>query len=111
MEQLTATVKSNSAGALQTAGAARETAHLARSGETDVKRMSDTMSAISVSAAKVNDITSIIESIAFQTNILALNAAVEAARAGEQGRGLPWWLARSEPSRSAAPVLRMISSS
>ncbi|MEN4704434.1 methyl-accepting chemotaxis protein [Pantoea agglomerans] len=87
MEQLTATVKSNSAGALQTAGAARETAHLARSGETDVKRMSDTMSAISVSAAKVNDITSIIESIAFQTNILALNAAVEAARAGEQGRG------------------------
>ena len=87
MEQLTATVKSNSAGALQTAGSARETAQLARSGETDVKRMSDTMSAISVSAAKVNDITSIIESIAFQTNILALNAAVEAARAGEQGRG------------------------
>lgn len=87
MEQLTATVKSNAAGAQQTAGSARETAHLARSGETDVKRMSDTMSAISVSAAKVNDITSIIESIAFQTNILALNAAVEAARAGEQGRG------------------------
>ncbi|WP_033774255.1 methyl-accepting chemotaxis protein [Pantoea agglomerans] len=87
MEQLTATVKSNAAGAQQTAGSARETAQLARSGETDVKRMSDTMSAISVSAAKVNDITSIIESIAFQTNILALNAAVEAARAGEQGRG------------------------
>jgi methyl-accepting chemotaxis protein len=87
MEQLTATVKSNSAGALQTAGSARETAQLARSGEADVKRMSDTMIAISVSAAKVNDITSIIESIAFQTNILALNAAVEAARAGEQGRG------------------------
>lgn len=87
MEQLTATVKSNSAGAQQTAGSARETAQLARSGEADVQRMSDTMSAISVSAAKVNDITSIIESIAFQTNILALNAAVEAARAGEQGRG------------------------
>ncbi|KOA71291.1 methyl-accepting chemotaxis protein [Pantoea agglomerans] len=87
MEQLTATVKSNSEGAQQTAGSARETAHLVRSGEADVQRMSDTMSAISVSAAKVNDITSIIESIAFQTNILALNAAVEAARAGEQGRG------------------------
>ncbi|KKB02644.1 methyl-accepting chemotaxis protein [Pantoea anthophila] len=87
MEQLTATVKSNAAGAQQTAGSARETAQVARSGETDVKRMSDTMSAISVSAAKVNDITSIIEGIAFQTNILALNAAVEAARAGEQGRG------------------------
>lgn len=48
--------------------------------------MSDTMSVISVSAAKVNDITSIIESIAFQTDILVLNAAVEAARAGQQGR-------------------------
>lgn len=87
MEQLTATVKSNSAGAQQTAGSARQAAQLARSGEEDVQRMSHTMSEISVNAAKVNDITSIIESIAFQTNILALNAAVEAARAGEQGRG------------------------
>lgn len=87
MEQLSATVKSNAAGARQTADSARETAQLARSGETDVKRMSDTMHDISVSAAKVRDITSVIESIAFQTNILALNAAVEAARAGEDGRG------------------------
>ncbi|MBK0019489.1 methyl-accepting chemotaxis protein [Kosakonia sp. S42] len=87
MEQLTATVKSNTAGALQTAESAREAASLARSGETEVQRMSETMNAISVSAAKVRDITSIIESIAFQTNILALNAAVEAARAGEEGRG------------------------
>ncbi|KHJ69241.1 chemotaxis protein [Pantoea rodasii] len=87
MEQLTATVKSNTAGAQQTAGSAREAAQVARSGGTDVQRMSDTMNAISVSAAKVRDITSVIESIAFQTNILALNAAVEAARAGEEGRG------------------------
>ena len=87
MEQLTATVKSNTAGAQQTAGSAREAAQVARSGGTDVQRMSDTMNAISVSAAKVRDITSLIESIAFQTNILALNAAVEAARAGEEGRG------------------------
>ncbi len=87
MEQLSATVKSNAAGARQTAESARETAQLARSGETDVKRMSDTMHDISVSATKVRDITSVIESIAFQTNILALNAAVEAARAGEDGRG------------------------
>ncbi len=87
MEQLSATVKSNAAGARQTADSARETAQLARNGETDVKRMSDTMYDISVSAAKVRDITSVIESIAFQTNILALNAAVEAARAGEAGRG------------------------
>ncbi|MCU7368430.1 methyl-accepting chemotaxis protein [Pantoea stewartii] len=87
MEQLTATVKSNSAGAQQTAESARETARLARSGETDMNRMSDTMNAIAISATKVRDITAVIESIAFQTNILALNAAVEAARAGEGGRG------------------------
>jgi len=87
MEQLTATVKSNTASAQQTAGSARETAQLAHAGGSDVQRMSATMQDISVSAVKVRDITSVIESIAFQTNILALNAAVEAARAGEDGRG------------------------
>ena len=87
MEQLTATVKSNSSGARQTADSARETALLARAGEAEVQRMSETMNAISLSATKVRDITAVIESIAFQTNILALNAAVEAARAGEEGRG------------------------
>ena len=87
MEQLTATVKSNAASAQQTAATARDTAELARHGEADVQRMSDTMNDISVSASRVRDITAVIESIAFQTNILALNAAVEAARAGEDGRG------------------------
>ncbi|WP_347449247.1 methyl-accepting chemotaxis protein [Pantoea stewartii] len=87
MEQLTATVKSNTASAQQTAESARETAQLAHAGGSDVQRMSVTMQDISVSAAKVRDITSVIEGIAFQTNILALNAAVEAARAGEEGRG------------------------
>ena len=87
MEQLTATVKSNAAGAHMTAGTARETATLARAGEADVQRMSETMNEISRSAVRVRDITSVIEGIAFQTNILALNAAVEAARAGEEGRG------------------------
>ncbi|WP_146109488.1 methyl-accepting chemotaxis protein [Pantoea ananatis] len=87
MEQLAAAVKSNTARAQQTAGKARQAAQLARSGESDVTRMSDTMHDISLSANKVQDITSVIESIAFQTNILALNAAVEAARAGEAGRG------------------------
>ncbi|WP_370423196.1 methyl-accepting chemotaxis protein (plasmid) [Pantoea vagans] len=87
MEQLTATVKSNASGAQETANSARETARLTHAGETDVKRMAETMQAISMSATKVRDITSVIESIAFQTNILALNAAVEAARAGEEGRG------------------------
>ncbi|ATZ13079.1 methyl-accepting chemotaxis protein [Erwinia amylovora] len=87
MEQLTATVKSNAAGAQQTAHSARETAVAARSGEAKVERMTQTMQDISLSAVKVRDIISVIEGIAFQTNILALNAAVEAARAGEQGRG------------------------
>ena len=87
MEQLTVTVKSNTDGAQQTAISAREVAALARSGEADVHRMSETMNDISQSAAKVREITTVIESIAFQTNILALNAAVEAARAGEEGRG------------------------
>ncbi|WP_455863845.1 methyl-accepting chemotaxis protein [Pantoea agglomerans] len=87
IEQLTATVKSNAAGAQQTADTARRTATLAHSGEGDVQRMSKTMNDISLSATKVRDITGVIESIAFQTNILALNAAVEAARAGEEGRG------------------------
>lgn len=87
MEQLTATVKSNATGAQQTAGSARETATFARSGESDMQRMSETMNDISLSANKVRDITAVIESISFQTNILALNAAVEAARVGEEGRG------------------------
>ncbi|MEW5289852.1 methyl-accepting chemotaxis protein [Erwinia papayae] len=87
MEQLTATVRNNTSGARQTADSARSTATLAHSGESDVERMTVTMNSISGSAAKIRDITSVIESIAFQTNILALNAAVEAARAGEGGRG------------------------
>lgn len=87
MEQLTVTVKNNATGAQLTANSARQAATLARTGETDVKRMSDTMHDISLSAIRVQDITSVIEGIAFQTNILALNAAVEAARAGEDGRG------------------------
>ncbi|MGV6481427.1 methyl-accepting chemotaxis protein [Pantoea agglomerans] len=87
MEQLTATVKSNAASAEQTAESARQAATLARNGEVDVQLMSDTMQEISLSAVRVRDITGVIESIAFQTNILALNAAVEAARAGEEGRG------------------------
>lgn len=87
MEQLTATVKSNSVSSQQTANAARDTVVLARNGGEEVQRMSTTMDNIAVSANKVRDITSVIESIAFQTKILALNAAVEAARAGEEGRG------------------------
>ncbi|MCH9271881.1 methyl-accepting chemotaxis protein [Pantoea ananatis] len=87
MEQLTATVKSNTAGAQQTAESARETARTVDGDKEKVHLMTQTMHSIQESALKVRDITSVIESIAFQTNILALNAAVEAARAVEEGRG------------------------
>ncbi len=109
MEQLTATVKSNTASAQHTATVAREAATLARTGESEVQLMSHTMNEIASSATKVRDITGVIESIAFQTNILALNAAVEAARAGEDGRGFAVvagevrTLAQSERWRSEAP--------
>ncbi|MFA1647711.1 MAG: methyl-accepting chemotaxis protein, partial [Enterobacteriaceae bacterium] len=64
-----------------------ETATAVHHGGETVSRSVSTMSAIKVSSQSIADITQVIESIAFQTNILALNAAVEAARAGEQGKG------------------------
>jgi len=87
MEQMTATVKNNAETASQAnqlSSAARDAA--ARGGEAVVKAVS-TMSEITTSSRQIAEIISVIDSIAFQTNILALNAAVEAARAGEQGRG------------------------
>lgn len=87
MEQLTMTVRNNTEIAEHTAMSARKTEELAREGESAVGEMSETMQKISANALKIKEITSVIEGIAFQTNILALNAAVEAARAGEHGRG------------------------
>jgi methyl-accepting chemotaxis protein len=87
MEELTSTVRQNAENARlanQLAGAASSTA--LQGGEVMVQVV-DTMGAISDSSRKIVDIISVIDGIAFQTNILALNAAVEAARAGEQGRG------------------------
>ncbi|EMH4079167.1 Tar ligand binding domain-containing protein [Serratia ureilytica] len=87
MEQITATVRQNADNATQAAGMVNQTAAIARNGETLMASAVDKMRAINDSARQVGDITSVIDGIAFQTNILALNAAVEAARAGEQGRG------------------------
>lgn len=87
MEQLTATVKQNAENAHHASKLAGEASDKATHGGHIVTGVVTTMNNISASSRKISEITSVINSIAFQTNILALNAAVEAARAGEQGRG------------------------
>ncbi len=87
MEELTSTVKQNAENAKQANQLAVGASEVARKGGQVVSEVVTTMSAINESSKKIVDIISVIDGIAFQTNILALNAAVEAARAGEQGRG------------------------
>jgi methyl-accepting chemotaxis protein len=85
--QLTVTVQQNADNAKEASSLALSTSQISDQGSQAVERMVGTMSDIASSSAKIAEITSLIEGIAFQTNILALNAAVEAARAGEEGRG------------------------
>jgi methyl-accepting chemotaxis protein len=87
MEELTSTVRQNADNAQQASAMAASASEVAAKGGQVVAQVVDTMGAINESARKIVDIISVIDGIAFQTNILALNAAVEAARAGEQGRG------------------------
>lgn len=87
MQELTSNVRQNSDNAEQATVLATEASGIAQRGGDVIARVVETMEEISNSSAKVADIISVIEGIAFQTNILALNAAVEAARAGEEGRG------------------------
>ncbi len=87
MEELTTTVKQNADNASEASTLADDAADLAQRGGDLVARAVQTMGVISASSKKIAEITGIIDSIAFQTNILALNAAVESARAGEHGRG------------------------
>ncbi|MFJ7567767.1 methyl-accepting chemotaxis protein [Herminiimonas sp. NPDC097707] len=87
MEEMTSTVKENAANAEQANALAHTAAEVAIKGGNVVAEVVNTMDSINQSSKKIADIISVIDGIAFQTNILALNAAVEAARAGEQGRG------------------------
>lgn len=87
MEELASTVKNNAENAKQANQLAEIASGVALKGGKVVGQVVDTMIAINQSAHQIEDIISVIDGIAFQTNILALNAAVEAARAGEQGRG------------------------
>jgi methyl-accepting chemotaxis protein len=87
MEELASTVNQNADNARQADELARSVSRRAEQGGMEVGRAVATMNEVSQSAGRIADIISVIDGIAFQTNILALNAAVEAARAGEQGRG------------------------
>jgi methyl-accepting chemotaxis protein len=106
MEQITSNVQQNADHAAQANALVTSASEAALEGGRAVERVVSTMGNISRSSQKISDITSVIEGIAFQTNILALNAAVEAARAGEHGRGFAVVAAevRALAQRSAAAV-------
>ncbi len=87
MEELTSMVRLNTDNAKQAASLASSTREIAVKGEQEIKTLIGSIQSISADSKKIEEITTVIDDIAFQTNLLALNAAVEAARAGEQGKG------------------------
>lgn len=87
LEEITSMVRTNSDHAKEAAGLSQSSCEIAQQGEAEIQKLIQSMTEISQSSRKIEEIINVIDDIAFQTNLLALNAAVEAARAGEQGKG------------------------